>query len=205
MALARGECTEEEALDLQARIYAQQGQLLQAESCWRRAQSLNAANTEYADALAALRQTRRPFAAWWQAAVGAGIAILLLSQLGVMVAKQRADARDRAILERRMAQMEQDIGALRGDVDGAAAATVTKMAPLARTADVEAGARRTAADMQRELERWRKESAAADSRSRETIIKAIQSSEARLEAKLAEAELRLESQRRESASGTSRQ
>lgn len=204
-ALARGECTEEEALDLQARIHAQQGQLLQAEACWRRAQSLNQENTEYADALAALRQSRRPFATWWRSAVGSGIAILLLLQLGVMVARQRADARDREILERRLAHIEQDISALRGDVDGAATATANKMAPLARTVDVEAGARRTAAGMQRDLDHLRKESAAADLRSREAVLKAITSSEARLEAKLAETELRLESQLQGVPSGSARQ
>ncbi len=39
-ALAAGECSEAEALDLQARIYAQEGLGFQAESCWQKMQHL---------------------------------------------------------------------------------------------------------------------------------------------------------------------
>lgn len=58
-ALAAGECSEHDALDLQARIYAQQGLYLHAESCWNKAQQVNGSNPAYALALSRLRRTRR--------------------------------------------------------------------------------------------------------------------------------------------------
>lgn len=57
-ALEAGDCSEAEALDLQARIYAQQGLYLQAEACWRQAKSHDASNADYEDALARLRRAR---------------------------------------------------------------------------------------------------------------------------------------------------
>jgi len=57
----RGQCIEPEALDLQARMYAQQGMHLHAESCWLKAQSLDGSNPAYAEALSRLRGTRLPF------------------------------------------------------------------------------------------------------------------------------------------------
>lgn len=50
-ALDLGQCTDGEALDLQARIYAQQGLYLHAEKCWRKAQHVDGGKPEYAAAL----------------------------------------------------------------------------------------------------------------------------------------------------------
>ncbi|MGO9119695.1 MAG: hypothetical protein ACLQPD_19045 [Desulfomonilaceae bacterium] len=57
-ALIAGECMEPEALDLQARIYAQQGLYLHAESCWDRAKRLDGSNPAYDKALSRLRRSR---------------------------------------------------------------------------------------------------------------------------------------------------
>lgn len=56
LSLAResGQCTDGESLDLQARMYAQQGLYLHAESCWRKAQHLGGGKPEYAAALSRL-------------------------------------------------------------------------------------------------------------------------------------------------------
>ncbi|MEZ4601230.1 MAG: hypothetical protein R2940_15680 [Syntrophotaleaceae bacterium] len=60
-ALEAGDCSGIEALDLQARIHAQQGQYLQAEACWRQARNLDKENPRYAAALERLRRTRQRF------------------------------------------------------------------------------------------------------------------------------------------------
>ena len=74
-----GECSETEALDLQARIYAQQGLYLYAESCWRKAQSLDRSNPAYAEALDRLRRARQPMGRFFQVlALFGGLAVLLL-------------------------------------------------------------------------------------------------------------------------------
>jgi len=55
-ALACGDCSQEDALDLLARIYVQQGLYLQAESCWQEAKRLDSSNPEYDAALERLRR-----------------------------------------------------------------------------------------------------------------------------------------------------
>jgi len=55
-ALACGDCSQEDALDLQARIYVQQGLYLQAEFCWREAKRLDSSNPAYDAALERLRR-----------------------------------------------------------------------------------------------------------------------------------------------------
>lgn len=57
-ALNEGDCSDADALDLQARMYAQQGLLLQAESCWRKAVQLGGAKPEYMAALGRLYVSR---------------------------------------------------------------------------------------------------------------------------------------------------
>jgi tetratricopeptide (TPR) repeat protein len=54
-ARTRGECTDAESLDLEARIFAQQGYYLRAESAWERAKSVDPGNAEYDRALYRLR------------------------------------------------------------------------------------------------------------------------------------------------------
>lgn len=59
-------CSEVEALDLQARIYAQKGLFLNAESCWQRAKALDAGNPAYDEALTRLhRVAARPRPMRW--------------------------------------------------------------------------------------------------------------------------------------------
>jgi len=53
-----GECSDAEALDLQARIYAQQGLYLHAESCWNKAKQLDGSTPAYDEALSRLRRAR---------------------------------------------------------------------------------------------------------------------------------------------------
>jgi hypothetical protein len=98
---ARGECADAEALDLKARICAQQGLLLQAEACWRQAQLSDPSNPTYEMAMTALRRRHRPFAAWWRAAGWVAVATLLVV-VGVLVGQGRATDGDRVALEHRV-------------------------------------------------------------------------------------------------------
>jgi tetratricopeptide (TPR) repeat protein len=52
------ECSDAQALDLQARIYAQQGLYLYAESCWSKAKTVDGSNPAYDEALDRLRRAR---------------------------------------------------------------------------------------------------------------------------------------------------
>lgn len=56
-ALAAGECSQAEALDLQARIYAQEGLGFQAESCWQKMQNLAGLDPTQDRASARLRRS----------------------------------------------------------------------------------------------------------------------------------------------------
>ncbi len=75
-ALAAGDCAAIDALDLQARIYAQQGRYLDAESCWLKAKNLNGANPAYDQALSRLRRSRLPI--HWILQMSAALAAVLL-------------------------------------------------------------------------------------------------------------------------------
>jgi hypothetical protein len=55
-AVDAGDCSETEALDLRARMFAQQGLLLDAERCWREAQELNGSNPAFKEGLDYLRR-----------------------------------------------------------------------------------------------------------------------------------------------------
>lgn len=57
-ALNLGQCSQAQALDLQARMYAQQGLHLYAESCWYRAKQFDKSNPAFDSALARLQQSR---------------------------------------------------------------------------------------------------------------------------------------------------
>jgi tetratricopeptide (TPR) repeat protein len=59
-ARASDRCPQAAALDLQARIFVQQGQLLRAEACWTEALQLDPANLAYVEALAQLRRSASP-------------------------------------------------------------------------------------------------------------------------------------------------
>lgn len=93
-ALAQGACTQAEAFDLMARIHAQQGHLLKAESYWLQAQAQDADNPVYEDALARLRRPAfRPSAKVSVAGLVALMAMVILLQslyLGSRVAESRA-------------------------------------------------------------------------------------------------------------------
>jgi len=132
-AFSLGECTEVEALDLKARICAQQGLLLQAEACWRKAQSLDAENPVYADALTALRQGQRPFTIWRRTAALAGIAAVMLFLICTLASGHRRS--------QRLAAMEVMIGELRGPVGRTSEAITTVTAAVAKVTDADATSR----------------------------------------------------------------
>lgn len=92
-ATSRGECTEAAALDLRARICAQQGYLLQAEACWVNAQALEGDNPAYAEALSALRRRQTPRAnmARVAAVTLSAIAVLLIAVSLVSGGSERAE------------------------------------------------------------------------------------------------------------------
>jgi len=108
-ALDARECSTADALDLQARIYAQQGLYLQAESCWRKALALDGTNTAYADALARLRRPRRPIGPLYQVLVfGAGLVVFGVLLWQIMLANQA--------MHRLQDAADQSLGAIRGDI-----------------------------------------------------------------------------------------
>jgi tetratricopeptide (TPR) repeat protein len=76
-ALAAGECLQPEALDLRARMYAQQGLYLEAESCWAEAKRLDGENPAYDRALARLRQSRVPAGRALELAAAAAVVVVL--------------------------------------------------------------------------------------------------------------------------------
>lgn len=59
-ALNDGECSEVQALDLQARIYAQKGLYLEAEACWRKAKVLDGSSSAFDESIECLRRSRPP-------------------------------------------------------------------------------------------------------------------------------------------------
>ncbi|MBX3404585.1 MAG: hypothetical protein KF699_14330 [Phycisphaeraceae bacterium] len=88
-----GQCSDADALDLQARMYAQQGLHLQAETCWRKALQLGGARPEYIAALGRLyvpRASRGRLVAIGCYAILGAIAILVSWQvLLVLPARHR--------------------------------------------------------------------------------------------------------------------
>ena len=95
LSLAResGQCTDGESLDLQARMYAQQGLYLHAESCWRKAQHLGGGKPEYAAALSRLhashnRPLRLMVLAFGLLIIG-GLAVLAWQVAAVLPARHR--------------------------------------------------------------------------------------------------------------------
>lgn len=83
-ALDAGECTEVQALDLQARIYAQQGLHLEAEACWRKANALDRSSS-FDESIERLRRARPSIDRFYKAMGGLlvfAIFSLLLWQVG---------------------------------------------------------------------------------------------------------------------------
>lgn len=183
-ALARGECTEAESLDLLARIHVQKGRLLQAEGCWQKALALDAGNTDYADALAALRRGQHPFARWRPVVLGGMLALLLVVQAGVAVSTHRSAVQSQRALEQRMSKLESALESVRGEVGGVVQATARTMEPLAKTADVDASTRRTVADLRQDLERWQRDDMSRAKRDRAAVLDAVGAAEQRLDARL---------------------
>ena len=108
-ALDAGECSDAEALHLQARIYAQQGLHLHAESAWRKAQSLDSSNPAYAAALNRLRRARRPMGTLYRlSALSGGLALLLLLLWQIVLVNPLVDHRQDAAT--------QSLSAIRGDI-----------------------------------------------------------------------------------------
>jgi tetratricopeptide (TPR) repeat protein len=107
VALENGDCTQAEALDLDARIAVQQGHLLHAEACWTRAQAEDPSNAKYASALLRLRKrASRSHNALLTSAATAVVLAAVLS--GVAVAWWRAELLAQAVAEQstRLAQLE---------------------------------------------------------------------------------------------------
>lgn len=115
--LDAGECSDAEALDLQAKIYAQQGLYLHAETCWRRAQSADPSNTTYSEALERLKRGRRPWGPFDRVSVlAAGLAVLsfLLWQWLVVLP---ANSHRQVATDRRLESIQDDLATLRVQSD----------------------------------------------------------------------------------------
>jgi hypothetical protein len=109
-ALERGACSEVDALDLQARMLAQQGLRLRAEALWVEAARRAPEDGRFAAALAELRRPRRPLRRW---AAGAALALAIGLGAAALAAAwalrseaQRGRTEAAAELARREAAME---------------------------------------------------------------------------------------------------
>jgi len=110
--LAAGGCTEAEALDLQARMCAQQGHLLQAESLWLKAQSVDPGNPVYERALARLRGTLVVSGPWRRLTGGLACGALAACMVvAVVMWRSEEDRRHGAI------RASLDLRASRADLD----------------------------------------------------------------------------------------
>lgn len=158
IAFAEQECSEVQALDLKARIHAQQGYYLAAESCWERARKLDPDNPAYDRALARLRKPRGDARLALTVSIFAAVvmaALLLRAHLSIIPLQQRqcailesgSHATQNAIsvlqnaasenagslleVRRTLAQMDSQLAALR-------TSDITREQQLARIADAAA-------------------------------------------------------------------
>lgn len=188
-AYAAGECSEAEALDLKGRICAQRGLLLQAEACWRKAQSLDPDNPAYADALTVLRQGQRPAAALFRMWGWLGVVVLLVVVTILLSAAYRAAARDRVFMARRLSALEGTMLELRAQAEAAHLAEAKAMTLLSTTADVDAAFRQSLAQMRQtvseledDLTRKQAELVRRQEQLAESLNRAVADSSARLQA-----------------------
>jgi len=128
-ALEAGDCSEAEALDLQARIYAQQGLYLQAEACWRQAKSHDATDEKFDDALARLRRARLATRRGLHVAAGL-VVVLILGQIVWQVFFAIPG------LVQQLDQQKSAVASLQSSADSAADAAAARDAELA--ANIEA-------------------------------------------------------------------
>jgi tetratricopeptide (TPR) repeat protein len=129
-ALAAGECSAPEAMDLRARMYAQQGLNLEAESCWEQAKRLDGENPAYDRALARLRQARLPEGRVLPLAAAAAalavLALLLWQAFGVNpTISDRLGATDTSL-----ATMQGDVAGFRDAAQGADQKLAANLAEL---------------------------------------------------------------------------
>ena len=156
-AFTEQECSEVQALDLKARIHAQQGYYLAAESCWERARKLDPDNPAYNRGLAQLRKPRRGtrFAFFLTAIAALLMAVLLLrAHFSIMPLQER----QLAIAESANIATQNAIAALQKSVNA--------------NADSQTEMRRTLAEMGSQLAALRTSDAAREQqliRSAETI------------------------------------
>jgi tetratricopeptide (TPR) repeat protein len=195
-ALAEGTCTQAEALDLQARMCAQQGRLLQAESCWVRALELDPRNVAYAEGLAALHRRARPFLRRWIAAAAAGGMLLVLAGLPALL-QARALQRLRQSLDVRLDAADRAGGEYADGIARLSKRIEETTATLARRDALDAGFNRQADTLALLLNQaeGRIQNAAADPlRAIETSLREIRQREEHLLESMAEATGNLEKQ-----------
>ncbi|MDF1798889.1 MAG: hypothetical protein P1V81_06915, partial [Planctomycetota bacterium] len=111
-ARSEGECSTAEALDLQARIYAQEGRYLLAEKCWTRALEDDPGNSTYVGALERLRS----------AATQGSPGRLVLGAVVVLAVSWQLLVANPAILDR-LDGTTQALAEAQGSVDGLYGAT----------------------------------------------------------------------------------
>lgn len=167
-----GDCSEAEALDLQARMYAQQGLYLEAEKCWRQAKSRDAVNEQYDNALARLRRGRL--------ATGRGlhilIGIIVFTIMGLMVWQVFFATPD---LARKLNQQRSALASLQTSVDTTADAAGTRDTQLAASvgkADANAATRN--AELAASIEKINEEAAKRDAQLAEAVALLVTSQDA---------------------------
>ncbi|MEQ1867255.1 MAG: hypothetical protein ABL996_21660 [Micropepsaceae bacterium] len=133
-ALEEGHCSQAEALDLQARMFVQQGRLLDAEICWTKAQAVSGPGISYAAEIALLREQARP-SPFHLLLVGGTVAAILLVAISLLGWNAARDSvRQVAELEK---AMNDRLGAMTEAQAGQAAGLLSRLAAIdARVAAV---------------------------------------------------------------------
>ncbi len=122
------QCSPSESLDLLARIYAQQGRYLEAESCWRQAKHLDGDNPTYDDALSRLRRGHQNSGRFVQIAIMviAGVLVLLFWQAARVHSERQVAAAasltairgDISVLRDETQEKTNQLGATAGEMHG---------------------------------------------------------------------------------------
>lgn len=107
IALKNGACTEAQALDLGARISVQQGNFLDAEAAWGKAQIEDPGNPKYAAAIAAIHRIQSPRGRVFRLMATSGVISGVIAILLLMLVNFTHTRRQHDEVGNRLSQLEQ--------------------------------------------------------------------------------------------------
>ena len=107
--LEAGECSDIQALDLQARMFAQQGMLLRAEGCWTEALRHEPGNSTYLEALATLRRVHDPLRQFRARLFMLAVVLCVATALWIIIAAYQSMRHQQEDSTGRLAHLEQSL------------------------------------------------------------------------------------------------